>query len=64
SDAVKVTVDGKEVTRDLFGAFEREIAVDPDKSTVEITAVDDHNNLRKLKRSVKIASPMSDASAK
>lgn len=64
SDASKVTVDGKEVSRDLFGAFEKEVAVDPDKSFVEIIAIDEHKNAKKLKRSVKIASPMSDQSAK
>ena len=30
----------------------------------EIVAVDDHGNTKKIKRSVKVASPMSDQSAK
>ena len=64
ADASKITVDGRDVSRDLFGAFEREVAVDPDKSFVEIIAVDEHGNTKKIKRSVKIASPMSDQSAK
>jgi hypothetical protein len=59
SDAEKITIDGRDVNRDLFGAFEKEVAVDPDKSMTEIVAVDAHGNARKIRRSVKIASPMS-----
>lgn len=62
SDAAKLTVDGRDVSRDLFGAFEKEVAVDPDKSTCEVIAVDEHGNTKKIKRSVKIASPLSDSS--
>jgi len=58
-DAVKVTIDGREVPRDLFNAFEKEIAVDPDKSMCEVTAADEHGNTRKIRRSVKVASPLS-----
>jgi hypothetical protein len=63
-DAAKITIDGREVKPDLFGSFEKEVAVDPDKSTCDVVAVDDHNNSKKIKRSVKVASPMSDQSAK
>lgn len=63
-DVEQLTIDGREVTRDLFGTFEKEVAVDPDKSTCDIVAVDAYGNAKKIRRSVKIASPMSDASAK
>jgi hypothetical protein len=63
-DAAKITIDGREVKPDLFGSFEKEVAVDPDKSTCDVVAIDDHNNAKKIKRSVKVASPMSDQSAK
>jgi hypothetical protein len=63
-DLEKLTIDGREVTRDLFGTFEKEVAVDPDKSTTDIVAVDAYGNAKKIRRSVKIASPMSDASVK
>lgn len=62
SDTEKLTVDGQEVSRDLFGAFEKEVAVDPDKSMTEVVAVDEHGNARKIRRSVKIASPLSSES--
>lgn len=58
-DAVKLTIDGREVPVDLFGSFQKEVAVDPDVSYTEIVAVDERNNARKIKRSVKIASPLS-----
>lgn len=63
-DLDKLTIDGREVSRDLFGTFEKEVAVDPDKATTDIVAVDAYGNAKKIRRSVKIASPMSDASAK
>ncbi len=58
-DAAKLTVDGREVPVDMFGSFEKEVAVDPDTSYTEVIAVDAHGNARKLRRSVKIASPLS-----
>ncbi len=58
-DAATITVDGREVKRDLFGGFEQDVAVDPDKTMCEVVAVDDHGNSVTIKRSVKIASPMS-----
>lgn len=61
-DVEKLTIDGRDVARDLFGTFEKEVAVDPDKSMVEIIAADNFGNAKKIKRSVKVASPMSDAS--
>jgi hypothetical protein len=61
-DVEKLTVDGRDVARDLFGTFEKEVAVDPDKSMVEIIAADAFGNAKKIKRSVKVASPMSDSS--
>ena len=61
-DVEKLTIDGRDVARDLFGTFEKEIAVDPDKSMVEIIAADHFGNAKKIKRSVKVASPMSDSS--
>lgn len=61
-DCEKLTVDGLEVKRDLFGAFEKEIAVDPDKTVAEVVCADELGNARKIRRSVKIASPMSDQS--
>jgi hypothetical protein len=64
SDCEKLTIDGQDVNRDLFGAFEKEVRVDPDKSTTEIVAVDAYGNAKKLRRSVKIASPMSEHSMK
>jgi hypothetical protein len=61
-DVEKLTIDGRDVARDLFGTFEKEIAVDPDKSMVEVIAADNFGNAKKIRRSVKVASPMSDAS--
>lgn len=61
-DVEKLTVDGRDVARDLFGTFEKEVAVDPDKSMVEIVAADGFGNAKKIRRSVKVASPMSDSS--
>lgn len=61
-DVDKLTIDGRDVSRDLFGTFEKEVAVDPDKSMVEIIAADAFGNAKKIRRSVKVASPMSDAS--
>lgn len=58
-DAAKLTIDGRDVPIDLFGNFQKEIAVDPDVSYVEVVAVDARGNARKIKRSVKIASPLS-----
>ncbi|MCC7073828.1 MAG: hypothetical protein IT383_21145 [Deltaproteobacteria bacterium] len=61
-DAAKLTVDGREVPVDMFGNFEKEVAVDPDTSYTEVIAVDAHANVRKIRRSVKIASPLSPES--
>jgi hypothetical protein len=61
-DAAKLTVDGRDVPVDMFGSFQKDIAVDPDTSYVEIVAVDEHGNAKKIKRSVKIASPLSSDS--
>jgi hypothetical protein len=61
-DVEKLTIDGRDVARDLFGTFEKEIAVDPDKSMVEVIAADNFGNAKKIRRSVKVASPMSDSS--
>lgn len=61
-DVEKLIIDGRDVPRDLFGTFEKEIAVDPDKSMAEIVAADAFGNAKKIRRSVKVASPMSDAS--
>lgn len=58
-DAAKLTIDGREVPVDMFGNFEKEVAVDPDTSYTEVIAVDAHANVRKIRRSVKIASPLS-----
>lgn len=63
-DVERLTIDGREVDRDLFGTFDKELAVDPDKSTTDIVAVDAYGNARKIRRSVKVASPMSDATQK
>jgi hypothetical protein len=59
-DAAKVTIDGREVEIDLFGGFKRDISVDPDKAMVDVIAVDALGNQRKIRRSVKIPSAMSD----
>lgn len=61
-DAVKLTIDAREVPIDMFGSFQKEVAVDPDVSYTEVIAVDERGNARKIKRSVKIASPMSSDS--
>ena len=61
-DVEKITVDGRPVERDLFGSFEKEVAVDPDKTYAEIVAEDAYGNAKKIRRSVKVASPMSDES--
>lgn len=58
-DAAKLTVDGREVPIDMFGNFQKDVAVDPDTSYTEVVAVDERGNARKIRRSVKIASPMS-----
>jgi L-aminopeptidase/D-esterase-like protein len=58
-DAAKVVVDGKPVDVDLFGGFSRDVAVDPDKSMLEVIATDALGNQKKIKRSAKIASPLS-----
>lgn len=63
-DTAKLTIDGRDVSKDLFGSFEKEVAVDPDKSFTEVIAADEHGNAKKIKRSVKVASPLSDATAK
>lgn len=57
-DAAKLTIDGREVPIDLFGSFQKEVSVDPDVSYTEVIAVDERGNARKIKRSVKIASPL------
>lgn len=61
-DVDKLTIDGRDVPRDLFGTFEKEVNVDPDKTMVEVVAVDAYGNAKKIRRSVKVASPMNDAS--
>ncbi|MBI1945299.1 MAG: hypothetical protein HYS27_06370 [Deltaproteobacteria bacterium] len=58
-DAMKLTIDGREVPVDMFGNFQKEVAVDPDTSYTEVIAVDAHANVRKIRRSAKIASPLS-----
>ena len=58
-DAVAVTVDGRAVELDIFGAFEAPLTVDPDKAFVDVIATDALGNPTRIKRSVKIASPMS-----
>lgn len=58
-DAAKVTIDGREVPIDMFGSFQKDIAVDPDTSYIEVIAVDAYGNARKIRRSAKVASPMS-----
>lgn len=58
-DAMKLTIDGREVPVDMFGNFQKEVAVDPDTGFTEVIAVDAHANVRKIRRSVKIASPLS-----
>ena len=58
-DAAKLTIDGREVPVDMFGNFQKEVAVDPDTSYTEVIAVDAHANVRKIRRSVKVASPLS-----
>jgi hypothetical protein len=63
-DFDKLTVDGRDLSVDLFGSFSKEIAVDPDKSYIEVVAVDALGNTVRIKRSVKVASPMSKDSAK
>lgn len=62
SDAVTITIDGREAKPDLFGSFQREVAVDPDKSLVEVVVTDALGNERRIKRSAKVASPMGDQS--
>lgn len=58
-DAAKLTIDGRDVAIDMFGNFQKDVAVDPDTSYTEVIAIDERGNARKIRRSVKIASPMS-----
>ncbi len=59
TDAAKLTIDGRDVAIDMFGNFQKDVAVDPDTSYTEVIAIDERGNARKIRRSVKIASPMS-----
>jgi len=58
-DADSVTINGKPVSVDLFGRFERQIPTDPDTVNVEIEAKDTMGNAVKIIRTTLVASPMS-----